>query len=170
MKLPQTRPTRLLGAAAAAVVLSGAGTGVALAASGTPTPAPNASTHAKAHTKAQRGPLLLRFMRRATHGELVLNTKKGPQTVDFQRGVVTAVSPSSVTLASRGYSHTYSLTSASRIAAPHAKGTKATSSDVAVKDRAVVLATPNGSSAVRFLAAHPVHATSTASGSAASGA
>ncbi len=64
-----------------------------------------------------------RLARRALHGEFVVRGRSGKDvTVDMVRGKVTAVSPTSITIASRdGYSATYTVTSATRV---HVRGEK----------------------------------------------
>lgn len=83
--------------------------------------------------------------RRAMHGELVVRDKDGkPVTVDVQRGSVTAVSPSSITLRSDdGFTATYTITQDTRVRI-NEKG--ATAAQVKTGDTAVVTAREDGDS------------------------
>ncbi len=71
-------------------------------------PAPSASAAHNGQHKGQRA----RYLRRHTlHGEFTVHTRKGDKTVDVQRGQVTAVSGSRLTVkSSDGYQLTWSLT------------------------------------------------------------
>ncbi|HEY0239542.1 MAG TPA: DUF5666 domain-containing protein [Friedmanniella sp.] len=98
------KPALLIASAVSAVALAGAvGVGVA-SADPTPSPTPSVSAspsagstaaadHAK-NAKARHG-----LFARALHGEVVLGGKKH-RVVDFQRGTVTAVSTTSITVKS----------------------------------------------------------------------
>lgn len=80
---------------------------------------------------------------RALHGELVVAGKDG-KTVDVavQRGQVTAVSPTSITLRSTdGFSRTYVLTTDSKI---HVGKTTSTVADVQTGAQGAVVATKDG--------------------------
>jgi hypothetical protein len=133
MRISWIRPAL---AAAIVVALAGGGTAVALADTSTPTPpTPSSSAPApaaKAH--AQRRALA----RRAEHGEFVLRGKGGPRTVDVQRGVVTAASPTSVTVRSTdGFTATYAFGPASKVRKQKAASQP---SAVAVNDRVGLVA------------------------------
>ncbi|HZX04200.1 hypothetical protein, partial [Kribbella sp.] len=121
MKLSQKR-WRLIGTVAAVVVTTAAG-GVAWAANNanpTPSASPSASTSAQPNQNQKPGgpPVRGGFrgefgMGRALHGEFVVQKNGGGyQTVDVQRGQVTAVSNSSLTVKSAdGFTKTYTVTS-----------------------------------------------------------
>jgi hypothetical protein len=114
-------------AAAAGIVGAGAIAGVAYAAVSTPATAsgnvsgPADSTVAAATgqpgaTAGTAGLGRRALLNRLEHGELTLRTKKGDVTVDVQRGTVTAVSPTSITVKSLdGYTHSYAVTSATKV-------------------------------------------------------
>jgi hypothetical protein len=130
---PATGPRRgrLVGAAVAvAVVLAAGFTGVAIAADGSPSPTPSASGgheggfgHIFGHGRGMRhgrggmgaplgGPMMLGLMGGPIRGDLVVPKRGGGyQTIHLQRGAVTAVSGSSLTVRSAdGVSETYSVT------------------------------------------------------------
>jgi hypothetical protein len=138
MRISWARPALV---AAVVVALAGGGTAVALADTSTPTPTPAPSTapqapHQGAHAahKARRA-----LAARAEHGEVVLHTKTGDRTVDVQRGVVTASSPTSVTVRSTdGFTATYGFTPTSKVRKQKAKSQP---SAVAVNDQVGVVAT-----------------------------
>ena len=119
------------------LALAGIGGGVAFAAGGsgsTPsvaTPAVSTATHHKAGLAS-----------RAEHGELTVRAGKGTQVVDVQRGQVTAVSATSVTVRSKdGFSATYVVGSSSKV-----RAAKKAASISAVKtgDRVGVVAVRSG--------------------------
>lgn len=86
--------------AAGVVVVGLSGAGVALAE--TTAPAPAAPAAPRHHL--------------GEHGEFVAHRKAGDVTVDVQRGVVTAVTPTSITLRSRdGFTQTYALDASTTI-------------------------------------------------------
>jgi hypothetical protein len=136
MRISWARPALV---AAVVVALAGGGTAVALAETSAPPPpstpsAAPASPGAKAHPKKARHPLA----RRAEHGEVVLHGKAGDRTVDVQRGIVTAASPSSVTVRSAdGFSQTYAFTPTSKVRKQKAASQP---SAVAVNDRVGLVA------------------------------
>jgi siroheme synthase len=142
-------PKRIIAVGVGALVVAGGVTvgGVAAADSATSS---THSTSAKGSTTTstttssrhhRRHPLA----RRALHGEFVVRGKGGKDvTVDMVRGKVTAVSPTSITVAARdGYSATYAVTSKTRV---HVRGQKGKQSINVVKtgDRAGVFATKAG--------------------------
>lgn len=116
-----TKRTKMtLAAGVAALALAGIGGGVAFA-SGTDTPTAAPSTTATAPTstttpaKAHKARSL---WSRAEHGEVTVRTKNGDQVIDAQRGQVTAVSPTSVTVRSTdGFTATYTVDSTSKVRA-----------------------------------------------------
>ncbi|HEX5496519.1 MAG TPA: hypothetical protein VFX70_18305 [Mycobacteriales bacterium] len=153
--------TRIAGWAAAGVLAAGAaGAGIAYAAD--PTPAPTASsggtatagpggpgraggpTAGRPGRKARRLPAGRGLLAgRLMHGEVVVRGKDGqPATVDVQRGKVTAVSASSISVRSDdGFTATYSVTSTTRVRI-NEKG--ATSAQISDGDTAVVTAHKSG--------------------------
>jgi hypothetical protein len=142
-------PKRIIAVGVGAVVVAGGVTvgGVAAADSAT------SSTHSTSTTTSTTGTATAStrhhrrhpLARRALHGEFVVRGKAGKDvTVDMVRGKVTAVSPTSITVAARdGYSATYAVTSKTRV---HVRGQKGKQSISVVKtgDRAGVFATKAG--------------------------
>jgi hypothetical protein len=125
-----------IGLVAGSVVLAlaGIGGGVAFAAGGS---TPSVATPAASATHHKAG-----LARRAEHGELTVRAGKGTQVVDVQRGQVTAVSPTSVTVRSKdGFSATYVVGSSSKV-----RAAKKAASISAVKtgDRVGVVAVRSG--------------------------
>ena len=100
-------------AGAAVLALGGIGGGVAFAASSAPstpgtTPAAPARHHA--HPRARN------LLRRVEHGQFTVRTKQGTEVVDVQRGAVTAVGATSVTVRSQdGFSAHYSVGPAAKV-------------------------------------------------------
>lgn len=135
---------------AAATLGVGAIAGVALAATGataaTPSSTPNASAssaphakgHAKGHDKGKHHGMLA-AAKHVLHGEFVVKGKDGKYvTIDSQRGSVTAVSPTSITLRSAdGFTGTYVVTGDTKI---RKDGKKVAIGDVKVGDPALLLA------------------------------
>lgn len=124
--------TRVAGWAAAGVLVAGvAGAGIAHAADPTPTatPSPGASAApggpagsggpAAGRGHRARGPAARPGLlgRRLMHGEVVVAGQDGtPTTVDVQRGTVTAVSASSITVRSGdGFTATYRISATTRV-------------------------------------------------------
>ncbi len=124
---------RLVLTGVAAVVLAGAiGGGAAYASSssspqvaGTPSAqlihttssVTSDKTPKKAHPRLGRA-------RRIVHGQFTVKTKDGFRTVLTQRGEVSAVSPTSLTVTSPDhYAHTYALSSATRVRKDKQKST-----------------------------------------------
>jgi hypothetical protein len=134
MRISWARPALV---AAVVVALAGGGTAVALADTSTPTPsAPSSSAPAPAAKGAAKKHRALE--RRAEHGEVVLHGKGGDRTVDVQRGVVTASSPTSVTVRSTdGFTATYAFTPSSKVRKQKAASQP---SAVAVNDRVGIVA------------------------------
>lgn len=152
-----TRGAKIVAWSASALLAAGMATGAAEAATGSPNPAPSSSaTHAGAHWSG-KGAHQLRDLRRlaghVAHGEFVARTKRGWQTIDFQRGVVTAASSTSVTLRSAdGFTATYRLDGSSRVRLDRAKATVTEAAQIADGDRGLVLAVKSGNSdTVRLL-------------------
>ena len=149
------KPTVLLATALSTLALAGAvGVGVA---SADPTPGPSSSPSAttsptaptttpdqgagqKADKAAKKGKRDL--TRRALHGEVTLGGKKA-KVVDFQRGTVTAVSDSSITVVSKDdFSATYVVDAKTTVR--QAKE-KAAIGDVQTGDKVRVVAVKSGS-------------------------
>lgn len=132
-------------AGAAVLALGGIGGGVAFAASSTPstpgaTPAAPTST-APAPGPARRHhrhPRARNLLGRAEHGQFTVRTKQGTEVVEVQRGAVTAVGPTSVTVRSQdGFSARYPVGSAAKV---RAHGQASTITSVHVGDQVRVLA------------------------------
>jgi hypothetical protein len=136
MRISWARPALV---AAVVVALAGGGTAVALADTSAPPPPPSSSAPApaaKPHAGARAKHRAL--ARRAEHGEVVLHGKGGDRTVDVQRGVVSAASPTSVTVRSTdGFTATYAFTPTSRVRKQKAASGPAA---VAVNDRVGLVA------------------------------
>lgn len=109
-----------------------------------PAAAPGPGDHPAGHAARGKGshgaPGLAK---RAVHGEFVVAGKDGYRTVAVQRGQVTSVSPTAITLLSAdGFSQTYAVTPATKV---HKDG-KADIGAVQVGDKAVLAAAvDNGS-------------------------
>lgn len=107
-------------AGAAVVALIGIGGGVAFAASGSgsSTPATLTAATAPAGTPAT-GPARHKhrgLLDRAEHGSVTVKTKTGTEVIDVQRGTVTAVSPTSITVKSPdGFTATYVVDSSTKV-------------------------------------------------------
>lgn len=120
------RTKMTLAAGVAALALAGVGGGVAFASgtsTGTATPTTTAdvttSTSTPAHPHKART-----LWSRVEHGEVTVTTKKGDQVIDAQRGLVTAVGPTSVTVRSAdGFTATYAVASTSNVRVAKAKST-----------------------------------------------
>jgi len=128
--------------AAAMLTVGGIAGGVAYAVgdAGSSTPA---VTTAALSTSAPATPKHRHSLRsRVEHGEATVRTKTGTEVVDFQRGTVTAVSPTSVTVRSQdGFTATYAVTSTSKV---RKNKQASTISAVAVNDRVAVAAVKQG--------------------------
>jgi hypothetical protein len=86
-----------------------------LAPAADPTPSASASAAAKPH-KARRPALRRQLAQHVEHGEVVVQTKEGDKTVDVQRGTVTAITGSSVTVKSAdGFTQTWAFGSPLRV-------------------------------------------------------
>jgi hypothetical protein len=150
------KPAVLLATALSTVALAGVvGIGVA-SADPTPTPTPSATATPTAgaspstkpgkpakRDKGDKGDKAKRDLtQRALHGEVTLGAKK-QRVVDFQRGTVSTVSASSITVQSTdGFSATYVVDAKTKVR--HAKE-KATIGDVKTGDKVRVVALKNGS-------------------------
>jgi hypothetical protein len=84
------------GAAAAATATGASRPAVDLAAATAATPGPSTSPNSGRH--AGHAGRLARLARRAVHGDVIVKTKNGYETVTFDRGTVSAASASSITI------------------------------------------------------------------------
>lgn len=144
--------TIVIGAVGAAVV-GGTGAG-ALALSSSPSPATPASsatsTSAPAHAKTARRAVLKAIARRAVHGSVVVRGRDGRfVTVDFGRGTVKSIAPTSLTVSTAdGQSLTFTLNSSTKYhERTNGKGTKTTYSAVHGGDTVIVVGRASSSSA-----------------------
>ncbi|HTF52374.1 MAG TPA: hypothetical protein VK735_33435 [Pseudonocardia sp.] len=117
------RPTRVMMTAAAAVVVAAIAGGVAYAATPHSTAtAPAAASNAATPAPASPAPAvpLRRLLAHAEYGEFTTAAATGgTQTLDVQRGVITAVDANSLTVRSTaGYTATYTITPSTTIRHP----------------------------------------------------
>lgn len=150
-----SRKGAVIGACIGTAVLGGGAlTGVAMAASSTPTPTTSTSagtsTTAKAGAAAARlgkvGPLAKHVL----HGQFTVQTKKGVRVVDTEVGVITAVTPTSVSVkASDGYTQTWTLGATTHVRANRQKGSV---SDLTVGETVRLLGPTSGGTASAVLA------------------
>ena len=139
------KPAVLLATALSTVALAGViGVGVA-SADPTPTPSTSASPTPGASPTAKPGKTDSKkrdLTQRALHGEVTLGGKK-QRVVDFQRGTVTAVSASSITvLSTDDFSATYVVDAKTTV---RKAKEKAAISDVKTGDKVRVVALKDGS-------------------------
>ena len=141
------RTKTMVAAGGVALALAGTGAGVAVAQT-SPTPAPSTNAapngaapnnnapkaHAPGVKKHAKG-----LLGKVEHGEFTAHTKTGDKVLDVQRGTVTAVNDTSITvLSSDKFSATYAVSSTTKV---H-KGKKAAAgSPIAVNDRVQLVAT-----------------------------
>ena len=131
------RTKTMVAAGTLALALAGTGAGIAVAQT-TSTPAAP-STGTAATPAAPHAGKLHAALRAVEHGELTVHTKTGEKVVGVQRGVVTAVDATSVTVKSAdGFSATYTLDPATKV---HKDKKAAAASDIAVNDRVRLEAT-----------------------------
>ncbi len=138
----------------AGVLGLGIAAGAAMAAT-TPPPAPKAQQHAKAGNPAHPGKAKRALAQRAVHGDFTVKTKDGYQAVALQRGTVSAVSATSISLRSPdSFSATYVVTTSTVV---REKGKPVAITDIKVGDRAVVLAKHTGTTltATRIMCLRP---------------
>jgi len=96
-------------AGTAVLAMAGVGGGIAFAADSTPTPSSPAPAAAQQH-KA-RG-----LVGRVEHGQITVRTKTGDQVLDIQRGQVTSVSATAVTVRSTdGFTAMYAVSGTSTV-------------------------------------------------------
>ncbi|HYS41514.1 MAG TPA: hypothetical protein VEO01_38350 [Pseudonocardiaceae bacterium] len=125
-------------AGTAVLAMAGVGGGIAFAANSTPSttttsPAPTAPATGHQH----------RAYGRVEHGQLTVRTKTGDQVLDVQRGQVTSVSATSVTVRSQdGFTATYGVSSTSIVRVQQKVSTIA---NVHTGDRVAVAAVHSGS-------------------------
>ena len=145
------KPSLIIATALSTVALASAiGVGVAAAdptpsptRSATASPTPGASTTAKPGKANKANTAKRNLVQRALHGEVTLGGKKH-QVVDFQRGTVSAVSTTSITvLSTDGFSATYGVDAKTKVR--HAKE-QASIADVKTGDKVRVVALKDGSS------------------------
>jgi len=107
----------------ASSAISAAADGAVAAAQTSPgaQPSPNAAAPGR---KAGKGALGRRaLLNRLEHGEITVRTGSGDRTLDVQRGAVTAVSPTSITVKSQdGYTHSYAVNQTTRVRSGKARG------------------------------------------------
>jgi hypothetical protein len=136
-------------AGAAVVALVGIGGGVAFAISGSGSPMPantlTAATSTSAPATPKDGPAKHKhkgLLDRAEHGQVTVRTKTGTEVVDLQRGQVTAVSPTSITVKSAdGFTGTYVVDSTTKVSKT---GQSSAIGNVANGDNVVIAATHTG--------------------------
>jgi hypothetical protein len=143
--------TKLLTAGVAALALTG-GIGATIASADTPAAAPLAAAPAigaapaaapAATPKAKQNGKHRSLQARALHGEATVGGKKKQHVVDFQRGTVTKVSSTSITVKSvDGFSATYAVDAKTRV---RKEKKAATITTVKPADRVRVRATDDGS-------------------------
>jgi len=149
------RTKTMVAAGTLALALAGTGAGVAAAQTAPTAPGPStAATPAPAspapgakHTGTHTGMGKHRGgLRRVEHGEFTVHTKTGDKVVDVQRGVVTAVNATSVTVKSTdGFSSTYTIDPTTKV---RKDKTTAAVSQIATNDRVQVMATKTGSTVI----------------------
>jgi hypothetical protein len=161
-----TRSTLLRGGAwtAAAVLAAGLASGIGYAASSGgsangsgPAAAPQPPGHRpgydRGHDRGPGGALGGRWLRRLEHGQLTFAGRNGDRTVDIQRGTVTAVSASSISVRSQdGFAATYQVKSTTRI---RKAGQQAAISSVHDGDRVLVIASGGVALRIRDLGTGP---------------
>jgi len=153
-----SRKGAVIGASIAAAVLGGGAlTGVAMAASSTPTPTTSTTAGASttgngpaAAAAATRLGKVGALARHVLHGEFTVQTKNGVRVVDTEVGVITAVTPTSVSVkASDGYTQTWTLGATTHVRANRQKGTV---SDLTVGETVRLLGPTSGATATAVLA------------------
>ncbi|HEY4453633.1 MAG TPA: hypothetical protein VGN81_04910 [Pseudonocardiaceae bacterium] len=147
--LKATKTTMIAGAAVVALI--GIGGGVAFATSGsgssTPTSTLTAATTPTSGTNTPAdGPSKRKhhgLLDRAEHGQVTVRAKTGTEVIDLQRGLVTAVSPTSITVKSQdGFSATYVVNSTTKV---RKTGQQSAIANVANGDNVVIAAIHSGS-------------------------
>jgi len=148
--IPMMKRTKtMVAAGAVALALAGTGAGVAVAQTSTPAPGTPSTTNAapnkpatKAHAPGAKKHVK-GLLGKVEHGEFTTHTKAGDKVLDVQRGTVTAVNGTSITVKSTdGTSATYTTDPATKVR----KDKKAAAvNQIAPKDRVQVVATKSGS-------------------------
>jgi hypothetical protein len=134
-------------AGVAALAVAGIGGGVAFAANSGSGSAPVVLAAASTPAPSTSAPLAKakkhhRLLARAEHAEATLRTKTGTEVVDYQRGTVTASSPTSITVRSKdGFTATYVVNSGTKVTKAKQKSAIA---DVATNDNVIVVAVKSG--------------------------
>jgi len=140
------RTKTVVAAGVLVLVLGGAGAGAAIAQT-TSTPAdPHTGEHyaGKDHRSKDHAGRHHDGLGGVEHGELTVRTETGDKVLDVQRGVVTAVDATSLTVKSvDGFSATYTLDATTKV---HKDEKAAAVSDVAVNDQVKVRATKTSTS------------------------
>lgn len=138
----------LIGGVTAAAIVGAGGTAMALSGSnstpGTPSGSTsNSSSHGSASAKHKGKRDHGVDLRRIEHGQFVTRAKDGTVTHDLIRGTVTAVSPTSITVAAAdNTSQTYVVGKDTKVRVrDNRKGTAGSISDVHTKDQVMVLGT-----------------------------
>lgn len=137
-------------AGAAVVALIGIGGGVAFATSGSGSSTPAALTAATTPTSGANAPANgttkhkhRGLLDRAEHGSVTVKTKTGTEVIDVQRGTVTAVSPTSITVKSQdGFTATYVVDSTTKV---RKTGQQSAIANVANGDEVAIAAVHSGS-------------------------
>ena len=143
------------GVAVAAAPAGAAGNAAGGAAGGAATlaldqsPEASLTPAAASTTQPPDGALVWRLLHRALHGQLVVTDGAAgtTETVDVQRGTVTAISATSVTIRSPdAFTQTYVINGQTKLRTGH--GTNSAVSDISAGDKAAVLAFQDGSTHV----------------------
>jgi hypothetical protein len=144
--LKATKTTMIAGAAVVALI--GIGGGVAFATSGSSTPTSTltaATTPTSGSNTPTDGPSKRKhhgLLDRAEHGQVTVRAKTGTEVIDLQRGLVTAVSPTSITVKSQdGFSATYVVNSTTKV---RKTGQQSAIGNVANGDNVVIAAIHSG--------------------------
>jgi hypothetical protein len=142
--------TKLLTAGVATLALTG-GIGASIASADTPSPAPSANPSSSTAPQAGKhaGKQAAKHARhqalanRALHGEATLGGPKKQRVVDFQRGTVSRVSATSITVKSPdGFTATYAVNAQTKVRKEKALAKIA---DVKAADHVRVVAVKSGS-------------------------
>ncbi len=146
--LKATKTTMIAGAAVVALI--GIGGGVAFATSGSASPTPTTLTAATTSTGPARSTTSTGstahkhrgLLARTEHGQVTVRTKTGTEVIDLQRGQVSAVSPTSITVRSQdGFSATYVVDNTTKV---RKTGQRSTIGSVADGDNVVIAAVHSG--------------------------
>jgi hypothetical protein len=148
--LKATKTTMIAGAAVVALVGIGGGVAFATSGSGSPTPvsslmaATTATAPASGADTPADGPAERKhhgLLDRTEHGQVTVRTKTGTEVIDLQRGQVTAVSPTSISVKSQdGFSATYVVDSTTKV---RKSGQRSAIGNVANGDNVVIAALHN---------------------------